>query len=126
MADRYRGTTAYVHVLAELVGAAEYRGVTTYQDIAVIMGLPTWGNNMGRETGEILGEISTDEVAAGRPMLSAIAVDVKGKVGPGFFKLAKWLGRMAEGDDEQSFLDAERVAVYAAWKRPILKRDHDK
>lgn len=113
----------YVHVMAELVRAAEYRGLTTYQDVAVIMGLPTSGNHMGRETGEIIGEISSDEVAAGRPMLSAVVVDVAGDVGPGFFKLAKWLGRMADGDDEQAFLQKERQAVYEAWRRPILRRD---
>jgi len=28
----YRGTTDYIRVLAELVRAAQYRGVTTYQD----------------------------------------------------------------------------------------------
>jgi hypothetical protein len=27
---RYRGTAQYIHVLAELVRAAHYRGVTTY------------------------------------------------------------------------------------------------
>jgi len=126
MGSKYHGTTAYVHVLAELVRAAEYRGVTTYQDIAVIMGLPTWGSHMGSETGRVLGDVSSDEVAAGRPMLSAVVVDVKGHVGPGFFTLAKQLGRLADGDDEQAFLAAEREAVYAAWRRPILKRDYDK
>lgn len=125
MADRYRGTTTYTRVMAELVRAAEYHGVTTYQDVAVIMGLATWGSHMGRETGEILGEISRDEVAAGRPMISAIAVDVRGQVGPGFFTLARSLGRLVDGEDERSFLDAEREAVYAAWRRPILKRDYD-
>lgn len=65
--SRYRGTTVYVHVLAELVRAAQYRGLTTYQDMAVIMGLLQSGNLMGRETGEILGEIVQDELNAGRP-----------------------------------------------------------
>jgi hypothetical protein len=63
-------------MLAELVRAAQYRGITTYQDIAVIMGLPIIGSHMGLETGQILGEISEDEVNVGRPMLSAIAVNV--------------------------------------------------
>ena len=31
--NRYRGTTDYTRVLAELVHAAEYRGPTTYQDL---------------------------------------------------------------------------------------------
>ena len=55
---KYRGTTKYIHVLAELVRAAQYRGVTTYQDIAVIMGLPMQGSHMGAELGWVLGEIA--------------------------------------------------------------------
>jgi hypothetical protein len=126
VANRYRGTTDYVRVLAELVHAAEYRGVTTYQDLAVIMGLPLQGAYMGRETGHILGEISEDEVTAGRPMLSAVAVSVSGKAGPGFFGLAKDLGRFS-GDpaDEERFWRAELDAVYATWKRPLHKPSSD-
>lgn len=85
---QYRGTTVYVHVLAELVRAAQYRGVTTYQDIAVIMGLPQKGNYMSKELGLVLGEISEDEVACGRPMVIAVAVSVEGKPGDGFYVLA--------------------------------------
>jgi hypothetical protein len=123
VADKYRGTTNYNRVLAELVRAAEYRGVTTYQDIAVIMGLPLQGAFMGRETGHILGEISEDEVKAGRPMLSAVAVSVvTGKAGPGFFALAKELGRFG-GDpaEKETFWHQELQAVYDTWKRPLHK-----
>ena len=115
---KYRGTTSYFHVFAELVRAAQYRGLTTYQDIAVIMGLPIQGQYMGTETGHILGEISEDEVEAGRPMLSAVAVGVGGSPGPGFFKLARQFQRLASGQPEDEFWDAERAAVYEAWKRP--------
>jgi hypothetical protein len=115
----YRGTTTYVRVLAELVRAAQYRGVTTYQDLAVIMGLPQRGSHMGRETGLILGAIAEDEVAAGRPMLSAVAVGVSGHPGPGFYALARELGRMSEGQSEEDFWTAERESVYAAWRRPL-------
>ena len=108
-----------MRVLAELVNAAQYRGVTTYQDIALIMGLPTTGHRMGRETGAILDEISTDEVRAGRPMLSAVVVNTEGKPGPGFFRLAAELGRAAGGDADVEFWKRERNAVYEAWKRPI-------
>jgi hypothetical protein len=121
--NKYRGTTNYIRVLAELVRAAEYQGVTTYQDIAVIMGLPLQGAFMGKETGHILGEISEDEVKAGRPMLSAVAVSVvTGKAGPGFFALAKELGRFG-GDtaEEQNFWRQEVQAVYETWKRPLHK-----
>lgn len=119
--DKYRGTTTYVHVLTDLVRAAQYRGVTTYQDIAVIMGLPTNGAHMGAETGHILGEISEDEVRAGRPMLSAIAVNVNGKAGPGFFGLAKDIGRIQAGEDDATFWKREVAVVYEAWRRPLPK-----
>ncbi len=116
---KYRGTTKYFHVMAELMRAAQYRGLTTYQDIAVIMGLPLQGNLMGHEIGQVLGEISEDEVAAGRPMLSSVAVGVDGKVGSGFFTLAAELGRLASGEDQAAFLERERAAVYAAWRKPL-------
>jgi hypothetical protein len=117
----YRGTTDYIRVLAELVRAAQYRGVTTYQDIAVIMGLPMRGSHMGAETGCILGEIVEDEVKASRPMLSAVAVGVNGKPGPGFYTLARDLGKLAAWQDEIVFWEREREAVYEAWKRPLPK-----
>jgi len=119
--DKYRGTTIYFHVLAELVRAAQYRGLTTYQDIAVIMGLPTRGSHMGSATGHILGELSEDEVLAGRPMLSAVAVSVAGKAGPGFFELARTLNRFPASETESAFWESERQRVYEAWKRPLPK-----
>ena len=94
VSDKYRGTTEYALVLGELVRAAEYRGRTTYQDIALLVGLPQKGQHMGRESGLILGAMSEDEVRASRPMLSAVAVNVNGHPGPGFFELARDLGRL--------------------------------
>lgn len=117
--SKYRGKTVYYHVHAELVRAAQYRGITTYQDLALIMALPLSGSHMGKQTGQILGEIVEDEVNAGRPMLSAIAVGVNGKPGLGFFTLARELGKLSGGEDEGAFWEAERDRVYEAWKRPI-------
>ena len=124
MADRgkYRGTPVYARVLTELVNAAQYRGVTTYQDVALIMGLPLTGSLMGREVGVILDEISEDEVAAGRPMLSAVAVNVRGVPGPGFFGLAAQLGLAPSDEVDAELWDRQREAVYEAWKRPIPER----
>ena len=119
VSDKYRNTITYARVFGELVRAAEYRGVTTYQDIALIMKLPQRGSHMGREVGHILGEISEDEFQAGRPMLSAVAVNVNGKPGPGFFTLARGLGRPCREDEEQAFWVAERDATYVAWRRPL-------
>ncbi|MBZ5542830.1 MAG: hypothetical protein LAO07_04015 [Acidobacteriia bacterium] len=117
--SKYRGTTTYYHVHSELVRAAQYRGLTTYQDLAVIMALPPSGSHMGSEAGHVLGEIVEDEVGAGRPMLSAVAVSVSGRPGPGFFGLARDLGRLRTGEDEQAFWEAECKRVYEAWRRPL-------
>ena len=119
VSDKYRGTTKYFHVLAELVRTAQYRGLTTYQHIALLMGLPLSGSYMGKEVGWILGEISEDEVRAGRPMLSSVAVGVNGKPGAGFFGLARELGRLDENKDESAFWKEELVAAYSAWRRPL-------
>jgi len=113
---KYRGKKEYALVHAELMTAAQYRGVTSYQAIAFIMGLPERGSHMGKEVGHILGEISEDEVHAGRPMLSAVAVNVDGAVGLGFFALARSLNRLRDKSDEQAFWEAERDAVYATWQ----------
>lgn len=120
VSDKYRGTTEYALVLGELVRAAEYRGRTTYQDIALLVGLPQKGQHMGREIGLILGAISEDEVRASRPMLSAVAVNVNGHPGTGFFELARDLGRLDQNDEElTAFWEAELKNVYKAWRRRL-------
>ena len=108
---RYRGTKAYSLIFSELITAAKYRGTITYQEIAKIIGLPLQGNYLGSEVGALLGEISEDEVENGRPMLSAIAVDTKGKPGKGFYPWAKKLKRQKNETDEV-FWKNECKAVY--------------
>jgi hypothetical protein len=111
----YRGTKEYALVHVELITAAKYRGTITYQEIAKILGLPLRGNFMQSRVGRILGEISRDEVANGRPMLSAIAVGVGGEPGKGFFVLARELGRLQD-NNEQAFWEKECDLVYDTWK----------
>lgn len=104
-----------------MITAAQYRGTVTYQEIAQIMGLPTVGSYMGSQTGRILGEISEDEVNAGRPILSAVAVNIEGSPGDGFYTLAKLLGKLQEDSPEAriQFWVKERDAVYETWQRKI-------
>jgi len=119
VSDKYRGSKEYFLVYCELIKAARYGGLTTYQAIAQLMGLRLTGQRMGAETGRILGEISEDELNHRRPMLSAIAVGVNGRPGGGFFGLSRRLGRL-EGDSkgaEQRFWEEEKAAVYAAWRK---------
>ncbi len=118
---KYRGERVYQRVFAELVRAAEYQGVTTYQDIAVIMGLPLTGNHMQRETGQILGEISEDEVEADRPMLSAVAVGKNGRPGRGFYACAKGLGLVRTEAEDEAFWKRQKLALYDVWRRPLRK-----
>jgi len=124
-ARKYRGTVEYVRVLAELVSTAERCGVTTYQDIAQLMGLPMQGSHMARETGLMLGEISDGEAEAGRPMLSVVCVSKSGSPGPGLYGLARQMGRLEEGADEEAFLRDELKAVYATWRRPLPYKKKD-
>jgi hypothetical protein len=115
---RFRGTVAYYQVLMELLRAAQYRGVTTYQEIAWIMGLQSNNGFMNAATGHILGEISEDEVHAGRPLLAAVAVGVGGRPSPAFYGLARDLGRLGYDEDEAQFWRDELASVYEAWRRP--------
>ena len=114
--SKYRGTKEYSLVYTELITAAKYKGTVTYQEIAKIVGLPMQGNHMSKMLGQILGEISEDEVANRRPMLSAISCGVTGKPGKGFYELARKLGCLKENDDELDFWKKECQQVYETWK----------
>jgi len=117
----FRGTKEYALIYSELIAAAKYRGTITYQEIAKVIGLPLKGNFMGGQVGLLLGEISEDELANGRPMLSAIAIGVSGKPGPGFYDWARKLGRLAS-EDEFSFWEEECKAVYDTWKVTLREK----
>jgi hypothetical protein len=116
---KYRGTREYALVYSEMISAARYRGVTTYQAVAQIMGLPLTGNYMGHEVGQLIGEISRDEIQNGRPMLSALVVGTSGVPGDGFYTWAKELGRFKDDSRQtnEQFWRQELEAVYATWKR---------
>lgn len=120
MTKDYRGTKEYALVYTELIAAAKHSGKVTYQEIAKLIGLPMSGSHMGSEIGKILGQISEDEVDNGRPMLSAIAVNVQGVPGPGFYEWAKKIGSLIESNDTDAFWQAECQAVYETWKT-VLK-----
>lgn len=118
VSDKYRGSKEYLLVYGELIQAARYRGTVTYQEIAKIMGLPLQGSYMGSATGQMLGEISGDEHQQGRPMLSAIAVNVRGVPTYGFYNWARELGKL-QGDskeDERQFWEKEKAAIYETWQ----------
>jgi hypothetical protein len=65
----------------------------------------------------LLGEISPEEDAAGRGMLTVVVVHKVGDMepGPGFYKLAKQLGRSSSNQME-CWVD-ELHRVHAVWSR---------
>ena len=123
--SKYRGRKEYALVYSELITVAKYRGYVTYQEIAKLIGLPLQGNYMGKEIGHLLGEISEDEVSRGRPMLSAIVVSTTGTPGPGFFELARLLGKFdsTDKDKERAFWEHEKKALYETWKVVLREKE---
>lgn len=116
MSDKYRGSKAYAIAYSALIGVARVRGLATYQGVAELTGLPKRGRVMAREVGDLVGEISEDEVKRGRPMLSVLVVDLtKGRPGDGFFKLAQRLKRFG-GRGKRKFWEEERRAAYKTWR----------
>ena len=108
------GGQLYEAVRDRLIEVARNRDLITYGQLALI------ADSAPRAVGrEHLDAISRAEVSEGRPMLSAVVVDAKGRTGDGFFKLAAELGRTASPERSEAFLTAERDAVYEEWKRPI-------
>ncbi len=115
--SKYRGTQEFLLVYMKLISTAQHRGIVYYTEIARILGIEQLGQHMGREVGQVLGEISEDEHRLGRPMLSAVAVSSKGSPSEGFFNLAERLGKYSGSSktDEKLFWESERDPVYDAW-----------
>ena len=115
--SKYRGTQEFLLVYMKLISTAQHRGIVYYTEIARILGIEQLGQHMGREVGQVLGEISEDEHRLGRPMLSAVAVSSKGSPSEGFFNLAERLGKYSGSSktDEKLFWESERDRVYDAW-----------
>lgn len=121
--SEYRGKREYHRVFSLLIATAEQRGLTTYTPVAARLGITQPGNHMSREVGRVLGEIVEDEHERGRPMLSAVVVrsGLDATPGPGFYVLARHLGRLAstDFDAERRFWEEERERVYDTWQSPL-------
>lgn len=106
----------FLTVYVELIKLARKKETTTYGAIAEMMGLPSHGNYMSREVGQILGEISEWEHSQGRHMLTALVIrDDLGQPGDGFFTFAKELKNI-EIENEEEFWRNELGAVFQEWK----------
>ena len=109
--------TAKTEGKAVLAECARARDVIAYPDFVIRVRAITFTNAHDFRLPYFLEEISTDENHAGRGMLTALVVYKYGehKPGPGFFELAKKLGRDAK-DLDKCWVE-ELKTVYAAWGR---------
>lgn len=123
MEGKYRGTREYFLVHRELVNAAQYRGTVTYTEVARILGISQAGHHMARQVGEVLGEISEDELRCGRPMLSALAVGATGEISDGFYQWAVTLGALQDASQQgkERFLSSTRKDLYETWREDWRK-----
>ena len=113
--SRYEGTKEYYRVYSLLIQAAHFSGTVQYMHVAKILHITQPGNHMSREVGQVLGEISRNEVEYGRPMLSAIVIGTNGVPGEGFQNFASELGRWNGQGDWKVFWHSEMEEVYKVW-----------
>lgn len=97
-----------------LAERARLRGQIAYSDLAAKITALHF-EPYSKAFAELLGEISREEAQAGRGMMTAIVVRKEGDMepGPGFFELAKSLGR--DTSDPTRCWVEEFKRVHAAW-----------
>ena len=110
-------SAAKTEVLGILASRAKLRGMIPYSELASsIKTVPLAAHD--QRLFHLLGEVSEQEDAAGRGMISVIVVHKKGDMqpGPGFFELAKRLGR--DTSDILGCWIKELKKVHAQWSLP--------
>ncbi len=97
-----------------LIERARNRETIAYSELAGAISNVSLPPDSGK-LADILREISSEEHAAGRGMLSAVVVHGKGNrmPGPGFFRLAESLGR--DTKDKRVFWSNELERVHENW-----------
>jgi len=101
---------------AIMIDRAKVRGMIPYSDLAAQIQAVRFKAHDPRFF-HFLGELSSEEDAAGRGMLTVIVVHKAGDMqpGPGFFELAKMLGR--DTTDILKCWVEELRKVHAYWSR---------
>jgi alkylated DNA nucleotide flippase Atl1 len=100
-----------------LIAAAKRGEVVNYADLAKAAGRPMKGRNWAVHIGRILGRISSEEAAQGRPLLTVIVVSREtGLPGGGFFNLGQELHLVKPGEDEDAFVARQTQRVFEYWQ----------
>jgi hypothetical protein len=103
-------------VYERLVQAARAREFVHYGELAKMLGIDMDNPHFGALVGKVLGQISEEEVAAGRPMISAIVVSREDMLpGKGFYKLGQELHKVDPGEDEIGFAIRQIRRVHDYW-----------
>lgn len=90
----------------KLIELASQKKMIAYSDLAAVLQISYSNIDERNQLHSILGEISEDEVKAGRPMLSVLVHhknDILRRPGSGFFKLANDLGQMFPKEKQIDF-----------------------
>ena len=108
--------TAKKEARAAMIAVAQVEEVITYSDLAYRKIKSCTLEPHDPRLARMIGDISTEEDEAGRGMLSAVVVNKRDRrPGPGFFTLARSLGR--DADDELTCWSEELHKVYKARSR---------
>jgi len=95
---------------------ARRRSVTTYQEMAVLVGRNVVNAYDRSWLAGKLDAISAFEVERGHPMLSVVTINARHLIpGPGFFALAERLGRLRQGEHQIVFFARELMNVHYYW-----------
>lgn len=103
---------------ALLVSYAQNRRMVPYSEFVAHIHAVQFEGPHDPRLWHLLGEITEAESLAGRGMLSSLVVHKDGdyQPGPGFFELARRLGRDVQ--DIEKFWIQEVKRVFAAWANP--------
>lgn len=101
----------------KLRDVARKRGTVYYSEIAPIVGIDMDSPHFGTHVGRLLDDINHAEVAAQRPLLSAVVIRKDANIpGAGFFTCARNLMLYAGNDDLAYWLEELR-RVHDYWSQ---------
>ena len=113
--DNAAWDTAKVEAKAILAERARVRGMMPYSDLANRITALSFDYSDARFNRWFLREVSVEEYAAGRGMMTALVVYKEGSMepGPGFYELAEELG--LDTNDIEACWVAQLHEVHRAW-----------
>ena len=108
-------------VYERLVKAARAGEFVHYGELAKMLDIDLENPHFGAQVGKVLDRINADEVAAGRPVISAIVVSKDTMLpGTGFFKLGQESRQTLPEEDEIGFAIRQIKRVHEYWSREAV------